>query len=152
MVSRVGEQVTMRISEKLYAWGHPLITGSHRTTFEVTMAKEVSLRGDCVIAVAASKGAQGLPSAFKRLARDTRTQITVILKVDELHEQVVGWGHPHLTLSHAEDLVARTSAFTCPRTIMIRANKAARDLSRSMIRRLHNPHQRIQLTFIAEQP
>jgi hypothetical protein len=140
----------MRVTEKIQAWGHPHITGSHRTTFEVTRAQDVSRSGDCVIAVAASKGAHGLTPAFKRLVRDERTQITVILEVDGLEDQAVGWGHPSLTLSHPEDLVARTSSFKCPRTVMIRANKAARDLSRSLIHRLHDPHQQIQLTFIAE--
>ena len=141
----------MKISEKIYAWGHRHITGSHPTTFEVTTAKTLTSQGDCVIAVAASKGARGLTPAFKRLVRDERTQITAILEVDELQEKVVGWGHPHLTLLHPTDLVARTSAFTCPRTIMIGANKAAHDLSRAVIHRLHNPHQQLQLTFIAEQ-
>jgi hypothetical protein len=141
----------MRVTEKIQAWGHPHITGSHRTTFEVTRARDVSPSGDCVIAVAASKGAQGLTPTFKRLARDERTRITVILEVDGLEERVVGWGHPSLTLSHPDDLVARTSSFTCPRTLMIRANKAARNLSRSMIHRLLDPSQQIQFTFIAEQ-
>jgi hypothetical protein len=105
-----------------------------------------------VIAVAATKGANGLSSAFKRLAQDMRTQITIILEVDGIQEEVVGWGHSQLTLSHPTDIVARKSAFTCPRTIMVHANKAARDLSRSLIRRLRNPQQQIQLTLIAERP
>jgi hypothetical protein len=117
----------MRVTEKIQAWGHPHITGSHRTTFEVTRAQDVSPSGDCVIAVAASKGVQGLTPTFKRLARDERTRITVILEVDGLEERVVGWGHPS-------------------------PNKAARNLSRSMIHRLLDPCQQIQLTFIAEQP
>ena len=142
----------MRFDEKLFAWGHLQITGSHRTTFEVTRDVNLSSRGDCVIAVAATKGANGLSSAFKRLARDRRTQITIVLEVDGVRDEVMGWGHPQLTLSHPEDIVVRRSAFTCPRTIMVHANKAARDLSRSLIRRLRNPQQQIQVTLIAEQP
>jgi hypothetical protein len=140
----------MRVTETLHAWGHPHITGSHRTTFEITRAQTVSPSGDCVIAVAASKGALGLSSAFKRIARNDQTQITVLLEADELQEQVVGWGHPALTFTHPEDLVARTSRFTCPRTLMIRADKAARNLSRELIRCLQNPQQRIVLTLIAD--
>lgn len=142
----------MYVREKVCAWGHPCITGTHSTTFEVTRATDVSLTGDCVIGVAASKGALGLSVAFKRFARDERTRITVILEVDELQDQVVGWGHPALVLSHPEDLVARTSTYTCPRTVMIRANKAARDLSRALIHRVRHPQQQILLTFIAERP
>ena len=138
------------MKETIQAWGHSNITGSHRTTLEVTRAPAVSSAGDCVIAVAASKGAQGLSSAFKRIARDIRTQITVLLKVGDLQDRVVGWGHPALTLTHPEDLVVRTSCYTCSRTLMIRADKAARDLSRDLIRYLQNPRQPIVLTLIAD--
>ena len=103
-----------------------------------------------MIAVAASKGALGLSPAFKRIARDDQTQITVLLEVDELQERVVGWGHPALTLTHPGDLVARTSRFTCPRTLMIHAEKAAKNLARALIRRVQNPHQQIVLTLIAD--
>jgi hypothetical protein len=103
-----------------------------------------------VIAVASSKGPQELSATFKRVAQDTRTQITVLIEVGELRDQVVGWGHPALLLTHPEDLVARTSSYTCPRTLMIRADKAAQDLSRDMIRCLQNPYQQIVLTLIAE--
>ena len=36
-------------------------------------------------------------------------------------------------------MVVRRSGFICPRTIAIRANKAARDLSRSLIKALRDP-------------
>ena len=103
-----------------------------------------------MIAVAASHGAQGLSGAFKRLAQDSRTRITVLLEAGEWRDRVVGWGHSRLTLTHPEDLVARTSSFTCPRTLMIRADKAAEDLSRDLIRHLQNPHQQIVITLIAD--
>ena len=141
----------MRVMETLQAFGHPNISASHRTTFEVTRARTVSPSGNCVIAVSASKGALELTPAFKQVAQNKRTRITVLLEVDELRDQVVGWGHPALTFTHPEELVARTSSFTCPRTIMIRTDKAARNLSRALIRRLQNPQQQIQFTFIAEQ-
>ena len=138
------------MKEVIQAWGHPNSSGSHCTTIEVTKAPTVSPAGDCVIAVAASKGAQGLSAAFKRMAQDSRTQITVLLEAGEWRDQVVGWGHPALTLTHPEDLVARTSSFTCPRTLMIHADKAARDLSRDLIRHLQNPRQQIVITLIAD--
>jgi hypothetical protein len=140
----------MLVKETIQAWGHPNITGSHRTTFEVTKAKTVSLAGDCVIAVAASKGARGLSEAFKRIAQNARTQITVLFEAGELQDWVVGRGHPRLTFTHPEDLVARTSSYTCPRTLMIHADKAAQDLSRDLIRYLQNPCQQIVLTLIAK--
>ena len=138
------------MKEIIQAWGHPNITGSHRTTLEVTKTPQLSSAGDCVIAVAASKGAQALSFAFKRLAQDTYTRITVLLEVGELRDRVVGWGHPALRFTHPEDLVVRTSSYTCSRTLMIRADKAARDLSRDLIRCLQNPRQQIVLTLIAD--
>lgn len=140
----------MRAKETIQASGHPNIIGSHRTTFEITRAQTLSTTGDCVIAIAASKGARGLTPVFKQMARDARTQITILLEVDELRDRVVGWGHPALTFTHAEDLVARTSSFTCSRTLMIHADKAAWNLSRAMIHRLQDSQQRIVFTIIAD--
>jgi hypothetical protein len=140
----------MLVKETIQAWGHPNITGSHRTTFEVTKAKTVSLAGDCVIAVAASKGAQGLSKTFKRMAQNARTQITVLFEAGELRDRAVGRGHPSLIFTHPDDLVARTSSYTCPRTLMIHADKAAQDLSRDLIHYLQNPCQQIVITLIAD--
>jgi hypothetical protein len=140
----------MRVVEALEAWGHPNVIGENRKTFEVTKEKTLTRRGDCIIAVNASKGAADLSEDFKKLARRDDAKITVIVRVGDVEETAVGWGSPKLTYSHKEALVARKSRFTCSRTLMIRSDKASTDFSRHLIRRLQDPRLKATITLIAE--
>ncbi len=140
----------MRVVEDMEAWGHPNIIGTHRTTFEVTTERTLTRRGDCVLAVNASKGAADLSDAFTRVARRAGAVITVIMRVGDVADVARGRGSPHLTFTHPTDLVARKSRFTCSRTLMIQADKAAADFSRRLIHRLTNPQSKAVLTLVAE--
>ena len=135
----------MRVVEAVQAWGHPNVTGDSRKTFEITTEPTLTRRGDCILAVNASKGAAALRDDFKALARRDDVQVTVVIQVAEMEEAAVGWGSPQLTYTHPTSFVARTSDFTCSRTLMIRSNKAAADFSRCFIRRLQDP--RVQATI-----
>ena len=140
----------MRVVEEVEAWGHPNISGRNGKTFEVTKEKSLTRRGDCVIAINASKGAVDLSDEFKKVARREGAKITVIVKVEGLEEVAVGWGSPKLTFTHREDLVARKSSFTCSRTLMIRSDKASTDFSRRLIHRLTDPLRKAVITIVAE--
>lgn len=140
----------MRVVEELWARGHPNITAENGKTFEVTMEENLTRRGDCVIAVSASKGAADLSDDFKDLARREDTKITVVVKAGNLEEAAVGWGSPKLTYSHKGDLVARKSSFTCSRTLMTMSDKASADFSRRLIQRLKDPRLKAKITIIAE--
>ena len=107
-------------------------------------------RGDCVIAVKASKGALDLNEEFKEVARHADTTITVIIEVSELTTIAVGRGDPGLTFTNKGDLVARKSTFTCHRTFVVDSDKAAIDFSRAIIRRLKKSSQKVGITLIAE--
>ena len=74
----------MRVIEALEAWGHPNVTGENPKTFEVTTEKTLTRRGDCIIAVNASKGAADLSEDFKKLARRDDTKITVIVQAGDV--------------------------------------------------------------------
>ena len=140
----------MRVVETLEAWGHPNVIGENRKTFEVTTEKTLTRRGDCIIAVNASKGAADLSEDFKKLARRDDAKITVIVRAGDVEETAVGWGSPKLTYAHKEAFVARKSRFTCSRTLMIRSDKASTDFSRCLIRRLQDTRLKVTITIIAE--
>jgi hypothetical protein len=140
----------MRVFEILEAWGHPNVIGENRKTFEITTEKTLTKRGDCIIAVNASKGPADLSENFKKLARRNDTKITVIVRAGDMEETAVGWGSPKLTYAHEGAFVARKSRFTCSRTLMIRSDKASTDFSRRLIRNLQNPGLQTTITLIAE--
>ena len=127
---------------KIKAKGHKNVLSKHKSTFEITKDKELSLSGDCIIGLDIDKAMGDFPSEFKeKLARDD-TQVIVKLSTanasDEISDEIMGWGHHDLILTHPTDLVFRKSTFTCPRTLMIKADKAAADLNRDLINDLSN--------------
>jgi hypothetical protein len=133
----------MRVFEKIEAWGHSKISANHKTTFEITRMKQVTNRGDCVVAVNASKGARDLSIQFKQMAKRSDAKIVATIEANGQRDRVTGRGHSQLLLNHPTDLVIRKSDYVCDRTLMIDANKAAADLPRSLIRAAQNPSQRI---------
>ncbi len=127
------------IRETIVAKGHPNITAKHPTTFEVTKDAGISKRADCVIGVNANKAMYDFCESTKRALRIDRAPVCVTIQVGEIQEVVVGYGHPNLTCSNHRDIVGRKSDFTSDRTLMIKADKAAVDLNRSLIERLKKP-------------
>ena len=140
----------MRVFEVVEAFGHLNVRAKNRTTFEVTKDDHLTRRGDCIIAVSATKGARDLNEEFKQLARAGEAKISVVLEVGEIRETVVGRGDPKLTLSHASDLVVRKSYYVCDRTLMVGADKAATDLSRELVKEAQNPSRKIKVIITVE--
>jgi len=141
---RLGEVI-----EKINAFGHALIKSTHKTTFEITRDECLTERGDCIIAVRADKAAKDLSKGFKDAARRPNAEIMVIIEADDEREIVRAFGSPNLTFTHPTDIVIRRSGYVCGRTVAIKADKAACDLSRRLIEKLRNPCQRVQIMLIA---
>ena len=131
--------------EVVRARGHPNVRAEHPTTLEVTREEELTPRGDCIIAVGADKAARDLSEEFKRLARSEGATIIMTIEVPSLglREVITGRGHPGLTFDHPTDMVVRKSDYVCGRTVAIRADKAARDLSRELVRALRDPRMEV---------
>jgi hypothetical protein len=140
----------VKVTEVIYAHGHPNISAKHRTTLEITTGEDLTVRGDCVVAVGSDKGAERLSESFKELARRENSTITMIIRVDKQTEIIRGFGSPRLTFSHPHDLVARRSSYYSDRTIMIKADKAAIDLDRKLVELLKNPEKGVEITLIVE--
>ncbi|MCX8204897.1 MAG: DUF371 domain-containing protein [Candidatus Nezhaarchaeota archaeon] len=131
------------------ARGHVNVRASHSSTIEVTKDLDLTLRGDCVVAVASTRAAADLPARFKELARLEGCRIKLVLRVGEVVDEVSGYGSPLLTFLDDRSMVFRRSKYICPRTIMIRADKAARHLSRRLIERLRDPSAVVKLKLEA---
>lgn len=123
---------------KLQTKGHKNITSLHKSTFEITKDAEIGPTADCIIGTDMDKSMFDFPQEFKDKIADSNTKITVILDTENGHDEIEGSGHEDLTLTHPTDIVSRTSDYTCSRTLMIRANKAARDLDLNLIEDLKN--------------
>ena len=137
------------IVERLVAWGHPYVRATHRTTLEFTKEEHLTPKGDCIVAVRAERGPLELNPEFREAIRTEDSRVVLELEVGGFREVVSGFGSPRLTLSHPTDFVLRKSRYTCPRTLMTRADKAAHDIPRPLIKLLQNHDTLCRITLIA---
>ena len=96
------------------------------------------------------KSAEDLNEEFKDIMRRENAKLTIVFQVGNQKEVVEARGDPKLTFNHAADLVVRKSDYICPRTLAIKANKAAKDLSRHFVANLKNFQNTITVTLVAE--
>ena len=123
---------------KIKAKGHENVLSLHKSTFEITKDKDLSLAGDCIIGLDIDKSMDDFPEEFKEKLANDDTKVIVELKTPNASDTIEGYGHHDLTLSHPTDIVCRKSTFVCSRTLMIKSNKAAIDLNRDLIKDLAN--------------
>ncbi|WP_305553582.1 DUF371 domain-containing protein [Methanobrevibacter sp. V74] len=123
---------------KLKSKGHKNVTSLHKSTFEITKDAEIGPTADCIIGTGADSSMLNFPQEFKDKIANSNTKIKVILDTENGHDEINGYGHEDLTLTHQTDIVCRTSDYTCSRTLMIRADKAACDLDSNLIEDLKN--------------
>jgi len=119
-------------------------------TFEITRDLELSRRGNCVIAVNATKGPREMSAEFKKACMREGSRIVMKLEVSGLFEVIRGEGAPELSFTHPNEMVGRKSSYPSDRTIMVRADKAACDLDRRLIEALKSPKARLTIHIIAE--
>ena len=123
---------------RIMAEGHPNVLSEHKSTFEITKDKDLSLSGDCIIGLDIDKTMDDFPPEFKEKLANDDTKVIVELKTPNASDKIEGFGHHDLSLSHPTDIVCRKSTFVCSRTLMIKSDKAAIDLNRDLVRDLAN--------------
>ncbi len=123
----------------LRCFGHNNVLSTHKTTLEFTTEESLTLKGDCILGVKTTKSLAEFPSEIKDMIRKEGSQIRVILSIKGEIEEIIGRGHPLLSLSDPHAIIIRKSTYVCPRTLMIGANKAAKDISRKIVNLMKNP-------------
>lgn len=139
----------MRRREVIHAFGHENVRATHRTTLEITKESHLTTEGDCIVAVSADKAMDDLGDEFKKCMLQNNSRITILIEADGLNESIVAQGSPLLQFAHPSDIVIRKSSHTCNRTLAINADKAAYDLSRTLVAKLKNPKQEVKITLVA---
>jgi hypothetical protein len=138
---------TSTVKAVIFGYGHENILATHITTLEITKDAHLSKKGDCIVTVAADKALADLNAEFKETMRKPNAKITITIEAGEAIEQVNAQGSPKLILTHPTDMVIRKSDYVCSRTLAVRANKAAQDLSRDFVEKLKNPKQKVKITL-----
>jgi len=142
----------MEAEERITCRGHPLVRGTHPTTFEVTTEDHLTRQGDCIIGVRADRGAVGLLPEFRRVLADDRAVLLTRLTAGKFSAEVHGQGSSRMTLAHPTDLVWRRSSFVCPRTVAIHCDHTAATLPRELIRALREGAElRVEMVAVVEE-
>lgn len=137
----------MEITEVIFAYGHKNVQATHESTLEITKEEELTKRGDCIIAVSATKASRDLTSEFRNGLSKGNAKMKMWIEAGEVGEVVNASGSSGLILSHPTDMVIRKSQYICSRTLAIKADKAAQDLSRKLVDRLTRPNQKVKITL-----
>ena len=114
--------------EEIEFYGHSNITGTHKSTLEITTEKHLTDKGDCIIGVNAKTACNTLNSKIKEEIQKDNNQITIELIVEDMKFKTKAMGSSKLSLKHKKDIVLRKSKFTCTRTVGINAEYAAIDI------------------------
>jgi hypothetical protein len=115
----------------------------------VTTDKHLSREGDCIIAVRSEKSLDDLLPDLKDIIRNEEAEVIFIMETSGHILVVKGRGHPGLTLASPSDMVIRKSNYICDRTLMIKADIAALDISPEFVLLLKGHNREVHITIRA---
>ncbi|MHA1953053.1 MAG: DUF371 domain-containing protein [Candidatus Heimdallarchaeaceae archaeon] len=130
-----------------YCNGHKNITATHKTTLEFTKDESLTLKGDCILGVNSSCNLINFPLELKERIRSPKTRILIHLQVGKYTDVIEGCGDSRLELSDEHAIIIRKSNFICSRTLMIKSDKAARDVNNKIIKSMKDPSIKMKITI-----
>jgi len=116
--------------------GHPNVSARHKTTLEFTRDNYLTPTGDCIVAINADRCFHDFAPGFLDLLRSNGSRLEIIIECNGVRDKVSARGDKSLTLKHQDDMVVRKSSYLCDRTLAVKADKAASDLSRELVTEL----------------
>ncbi|TFF86013.1 MAG: DUF371 domain-containing protein [Promethearchaeota archaeon] len=127
----------MSILDKIYAKGHKNVLCTHNTTIELTKEDSLSLKGNCILGIEATKACRDLNKKLKDYLMKGK-KIEVLIKLQGVSDKFYGFGHKNLILSNQKDLVFRKSNYICDRTVLINCSKSSSELARNLIKKIRD--------------
>ncbi len=130
------------IQDEVTFYGHPNVRSLHSKTVEITRDGHLTLRGDCIIGVRASKACADLDQNLRRRLRSNDSVVRIEIMVGDESFLINGKGDERFTLQNPHDIVIRKTGFVCPRTMSVRCDRASSDVPRKMVRMLQDTEER----------
>ena len=126
-------------------YGHQNITSKHKTTLEFTKDRYLTLKGDCIVGIKADFSLLHLKKFIKSL-KNNKIIIIIIESMDndkKIIDKIKAEINPDFNSD--KDIVIRKSEFIDYRTLAIKADKAAFDLNRDLIKNIKNNKRKIKI-------
>jgi uncharacterized protein len=130
------------VLEEIGFSGHGMVKATHPTTIEITTDEYLTPRGDCVLGVSADKALAQLGSRTKEALTSDGSRVTLTILSPGGEFRLTAAGSRLLPLDSENAIVIRRSEFVCGRTLAIRADAAAMDIPRDIVRSLASPRSR----------
>ncbi|MBD3164957.1 DUF371 domain-containing protein [Candidatus Woesearchaeota archaeon] len=125
-----------------YCFGHRNISARHRNTIEFTREPELSAKGDCIVGVRADFDYERLKDFVNQnKARKIECEINAAGLKDVLSFYL------NAEFSDREEIVIRKTDFKSPRTLGIKADKAAKDIKRELAEKIRDKNRKIKVIF-----
>jgi hypothetical protein len=86
-----------------------------------------------------------LDIAFRKALRKDDARVVIQIECGGVAETVNAFGDSNLILDHRTEIVVRKTNHIDDRTLTVRADKAACDLSRKLVERLRNPRGKVTI-------
>ncbi|MBI5002971.1 DUF371 domain-containing protein [Candidatus Woesearchaeota archaeon] len=113
------------------ARGHKNVLSLHRNTVEFTHDKELTLRGDCILAVSADYSIENIRDAH------VHGKLKIVMEIDGISDEIIAEYNPLFQDPH--EMVIRRTDFVDRRTFAIKADKVAKDIDRRIVEKMKNP-------------
>lgn len=129
-------------------YGHENITARHKTTLEFTKDRDLSLKGDCIIGVNADFSLPQLKNFIKSIDNN---KITIIIEtmnnINKKNNKIIEKINAEINpcFNSDKDIVIRKSDFRDERTLAVKADKAAYELSSELIKNIIGNKQKISI-------
>lgn len=126
------------VQDEVTFYGHPNIQSMHGKTVEITKDEHLTLKGDCIIGVRASKACIDLDETLRHRLKSDDSVVKIEIMVGNDSFVINGMGDERFTLLNPHDIVIRKTNFVCPRTMSVKCNMASSDMPRRMVRMLQD--------------
>lgn len=125
--------------DEIVFYGHPNVLCTHQKTIEITKMSTLTLKGDCIIGVRASKACKDLSRSLREGLQKPNSFVDIEIQVNGLSFAIKGRSSGGLSLLSDTDMVIRKSTYTCPRTVAILSDNACSDIPREIVELLKDP-------------
>jgi len=133
------------VQDEIIFYGHSNVQSLHARTIEITKDDYLTPRGDCIIGIRADKACADLNKVLKEKLKRGMSTVRIEVVVGNESFLVTGAGDERLGLLSSHDIVIRKTNFVCPRTLSIKADKAALQMPRNMVKMLQDEGRRATL-------
>jgi hypothetical protein len=123
---------------KFFIFGHSNLLGTHRNTFEFTKESNLTKEGDCIIGVNCNFSSDELMAIVAKF-----NKLKVKISSKQLTEEITCDVNKDFSDEH--EIVIRKTSFLSKRTLGINADKAAKDLSRELIRNIKESNGEVEI-------